>query len=113
MAKRSLEDAIKLKIYNLKVVNNLEKKQKNLEVESVIAPAESLSLDKLVTDLAFVTVQQIMTVYTQGLVVSEKCFLLVSLIGVSINLDLSGVTVSLSGVIVLSVVSLCVLLASR
>ena len=63
-------------------------------MESVIAPAESLALDKLVTDLAFVTVQQIMTVYTQGLVVSEECFLLVSLMGVPITLDLSGVTVS-------------------
>ena len=49
---------------HLKVCNNLE-------VESVVAPAKSLSLDELVTNFAFVTVQEIMTVYTQGLVVPE------------------------------------------
>ena len=47
----------------------------NLEVKSVVAPAKSLSLDELVTNFAFVTVQQIMTVYTQGLIVPENVLL--------------------------------------
>ena len=41
----------------------------HLEMESIVSPAESLSLDKLLAHLTLVTVQQVVAIYTQWLFV--------------------------------------------